>query len=256
MPKAFLSHCSKDKKIVLEVMDYFERSLIKTWLDEEEIPGGGKLTEEIISGINDCKYFLPFISNYFIDSSWCMDELNVAYSSFQKEKNVIIPVLLTERGKLELDSLADGKKRFIQSLLQRTRYVEFDEHDVLKSLKRIADALWKNELVKFDPIEVITINDIDLQLINFQIENLPSDFLKFWDFDMNDFIGQRHGEQPVIKRNLPVAFNGKGPNWLFSYFTIPFKNLNDVFLYNNVSGDYICVYSLKRDWLGKVLKPE
>lgn len=256
MPKAFLSHSSKDKKIVLEVLDYFEKSLIKTWLDEDEIPGGGKLTEEIIAGIKESRYFLPFISNNFIHSSWCMDEINIAYTSFQKEEKVIIPVLLTERDKLELNSLPENKKNFIESLLLRTRYVEFDEHDLSKSIRRIADALWKNEKVKFEPIEIKKFNDVEIQLVSFQIESLPSDFLKFWDFDINDFIMQKHGKQPIIKRNIPVAFNGKGPNWLFSFLTIPFKNINDVFLYNNVSGDYICVYSLKGDLLGKVLKPE
>jgi hypothetical protein len=41
MPQAFLSHSTNDKQLVLKVRDYLDNSLVYTWIDQSNIPGGG-----------------------------------------------------------------------------------------------------------------------------------------------------------------------------------------------------------------------
>ena len=63
-----------------------EKSFIKAWLDKDEIPGGQSLVEIISSGIHGCSHFILFISNHYLESSWCYEELSQVYPYFREEK--------------------------------------------------------------------------------------------------------------------------------------------------------------------------
>lgn len=90
-----------------------------------------------------------------------------------------------------------------------------------------------------------------------QTKKLESDFLATWDFDIEAFLAQSEDnrDNKPITHNLPVAFNGAGPIWLYTSMVIPLKNRLSVFVYNRPDDEYICVYSLPKDDMpGKVLK--
>lgn len=256
MPQAFFSHSSKDKTLVLKVAEHLNRSLIKTWVDQAQMPGGSSLPEKIASGIRQSKYFLAFISQDYIDSKWCMDELKQVYPLLVKNDVKIIPVLLTARDKLDLTKLV--QKDFLENLLGGTIFVEFDSYREQEGLDKIANALWQNEFIRIDPVKIITAGGVELQEIKFtlQIKTLPSDFLQTWGFDIEDFVAMESDDPKPIRFGLPVLFSGISINWLITYLTIPLKNRRTIFIYNNFSKDYICVYALEdgSHRVGKVLK--
>ncbi|MDZ7343309.1 MAG: toll/interleukin-1 receptor domain-containing protein [candidate division KSB1 bacterium] len=245
MPQAFLSHSTKDKQLVLKVRDHLENSLVYAWIDQSSIPGGGSMIQSIMQGIGKSKYFLAFLSNDYLQSNWCFDELEQAYGLHQDGKVTIIPILLESQDQLDLKSLSDPRRAFWETVFKRIKYVEFDRHNVAKSLNNVAEALWRNELIRFEPIRMIKVDGVELQVVEFKIpgSNLPVDFLRHWDLKIEDFIATSPNEQKPIKFDVPVALYGPGPNWLYSFLTLPFKNRNTVFVFNSRTSEYICVYS-------------
>lgn len=257
MPQAFLSHSTKDKQLVLKVRDHLENSLVYTWIDQSNIPGGGSLIQSIMQGIGKSKYFLAFLSNDYLQSNWCFDELEQAYGLHQDGKVTIIPILLESQDQLDLKSLSDPRRVFWETVFKRIKYVEFDRYNVAQSLDTVAEAFWHNELIRFEPVRMIKVNGTELQVVEFKIpgNNLPVDFLRHWDLKIEDFIATSTNEQKPIKFDMPVALYGPGPNWLYSFLTLPFKNRNTVFVFNSRTSEYICVYSKSASIeLGTVLK--
>jgi len=256
MPQAFLNHKEEDKTLVLELFEHFQRSFIECWIDKQDIPVGSELAGEIFRGIGQSSYFLPFISNYYLTSSWCLEELKAAYSNYQKKQIKILPILLEPMNKLDLENLDPNDKSFLENFLQRYKYIEFDLYNKEKSIKAVADAIWQSEPIAFEPIKTEIVDGFKLQVIRFNIKipSLPDDFFASWQLDVEKFHEQGSGKNKIIKSDLPVAFNGKAPNWFFCYLSIPFKNLNDVFIFNSTTKGYICAYSKRNEHLGKVLK--
>lgn len=257
MPQAFLSHSTKDKQLVLKVRDHLDNSLVYTWIDQRNIPGGGSLIQQIMQGISKSQYFLAFLSNDYLQSNWCFDELEQAYALHQDGKVTIIPILLESQDQLDLKSLADTRRAFWEAVFKRIKYVEFDRHNVAQSLNNVAEAFWRNELIRFEPIRTIKVNGTELQVVEFKIpgSNLPVDFLRHWDLKIEDFLATSPHEHKPIKFEVPVALYGPGPNWLYAFLTLPFKNRNTVFVFNSRTSEYICVYSKTAGIeLGMVLK--
>lgn len=248
MPKVFLSHNYKDKKIVINVKNYLRQHLINAWLDKDDLQAGSQLRPEIVAGIHESDYFMLFVSNNYLASDWCTMELEVGQQKLLKKEIKIIPVLLEDRNKL---NISKDTNPTMHDLLERTKYIDFDEYNREEGNRQIVDAIRDMELVRFEPVIETIVENTTIQVIKFKTAQLPDDFLKSWSFHILDFW---ETEPAVIKEDIPVAFNGKGPNWLYGYLAIPFKNLNDVYMYNKVSERYICIYSKKDGNIGKVLK--
>jgi len=255
MPQVFLSHSSKDKRLILKVNEYMQRSLIETWLDVSNIRPGTNIWENINSGIRQNRYFMPFLSTNYCESLPCMDELSKAYGRHVKGEVKLIPILLCDDKESELYSFSSEKTEMIKDIIENIKYVEFDSNNKEQSLKDVIDAIWLHELVRFNPIENIEINGQKLQLLQLQLatKELPSTFLETWGFRIDEFFSDNDKDDKPIKTNIPVAFNGSGPNWLITYLTIPFKNQRTVFVYNNPSKAYFCSYSEDKSMIGKVL---
>ncbi len=258
MPKVFLSHNSKDKTIVKKVGDHLNRCLIKVWLDESEMRGGSNISNEIAKGIHGSNYFIPFISNHYLQSNWCLEELDRVSPYSLEKKITILPVLLLRISKLDFSGLPEDRKILIENLLKRTKYLEIDKYNINPGIETIADSIGKNEAISFDPIEEKTIDNIKLQIIKFHlnVKNLPTSFLQTWDFDIEEFLADdnENPDNKPILHNLPVGFNGPAPNWLITAMTIPLKNRRTVFLYNSRTSEYICAYSPDKSIIGEVLK--
>jgi len=246
MPRIFLSHCSKDKKTVRKIEKSLQNSLIKTWIDEIDIPGGGRLNGKILRGIKDCDYFAPIITNNYINSDWCARELEGAIALERKKEIKIFPILLEERSELTFgDELEELKDSFEINIFDRIRYVEFDSHDFDQSIKNLLSDFWGNECVKFEPLKSIVLNNEESILIEFSITNtkdgLVSNFIETWNFNIKEFVADTTSDGKPLKFDLPIVFSGRAPGWLLMYLAIPFNNLRTVYVYNNQTKDYICV---------------
>ncbi len=257
MPQAFLSHSSKDKRIVKEVGVYLNKCFIKVWLDIDELSAGASLSGKIQDGIDKSNFFVVFISNNFLKSSWCVDEFDRAHPGYLKERWKILPVLLQPHSELDFGE-ENSRASVIKNFLDRTKYVEIDEYNTELGMKAVADAIWKDESIRFEPIQVKEIDGQEVQLIQFRLQGaLESNFLESWDFDIESFLSlsdEKRHNKPIIS-NIPIAINGRGPIWIYAAIIVPLNNLFSLFIYNNPDGAYICTYSLsKDDMYGRVLK--
>lgn len=247
MAQVFLNHKTEEKSIVLSVKDYLARCLISAWLDSEEMHGGFKLNSSIFQGIATSRYFIAFISQRYVRSNWCMRELEEADRHALNGKVTIIPVLLDPPNELKLHELDRGRAIVLESLLASSIWIPYDRHDPVQSAAKIATTIGRHEKIEFAPIESRTVDRTELQLIQFQItaddRSLPTDILRSWDLNIErDFLAYREGEKKPLRAGKPVALNGAGPNWLYAYLAVRFKNLCPVYVFNNRSNEYICVY--------------
>jgi len=93
--RIFLSHASRDKPLVREIVGYLPESLT-IWLDENDLPLGAEIRESLKKIINeDSDLIILFISPESVSSSWVKQELEWAIS---REKVIggifIFPIIL------------------------------------------------------------------------------------------------------------------------------------------------------------------
>ena len=63
MPKAFISHSSKDKPFVRKLKEDLNFNDVETWLDQDELKVGDKLYDTLIFGLQTSSHFLIILSN-------------------------------------------------------------------------------------------------------------------------------------------------------------------------------------------------
>lgn len=73
----FISYAHKDKKEVYPIIDKLLNDGFRVWYDDGIDPGT-EWDENIAKHIEGCGYFIPFISENYLKSSNCKDELNFA----------------------------------------------------------------------------------------------------------------------------------------------------------------------------------
>ncbi|MGD8306833.1 MAG: toll/interleukin-1 receptor domain-containing protein [Ignavibacteria bacterium] len=84
MPKAFLSHSSKQKHYVQKVADILGEDKIS--YDSYTFEEGNKNIDEIINGIETSDVFVIFISNEALESDWVKKEIFQASKAVKLKK--------------------------------------------------------------------------------------------------------------------------------------------------------------------------
>lgn len=82
----FISHSSKDKKLVNKLYKKLEEKGMKTWYDDAELTIGDNLREKINKGLNECDYGIVVLSKYFIDSFWTKREYDSLFTLMEEGK--------------------------------------------------------------------------------------------------------------------------------------------------------------------------
>lgn len=88
----FVSHCSKDIKIVEQIVDVLKDCGIPYWKAPEMIPVGSNYAKEIPMAIKNCSIFLVIVSKASQGSVWIEKELDSAINARKK----IIPVRIDD----------------------------------------------------------------------------------------------------------------------------------------------------------------
>lgn len=76
-PYIFISYSHKDKGLILPILDSMLFDNYRVWFDEGIAPGT-EWDQNIAAHIEKSDYFIAFISNNYISSENCKDELNYA----------------------------------------------------------------------------------------------------------------------------------------------------------------------------------
>ncbi len=262
MAQVFLSHKSEETAIALQVKEFLQRCLISVWLDSDNLQGGAGLSPSILAQMAASRYFVPLISSRYVRSNWCLHELEEAQNQLLNDQIKVIPVLLEPKEKLGLNELSPGKAAMLNSILSRNLYLSYDSYDQQQSCIRIANTIGSYNKIQFAPVVTKSLGGVDLQVIQFEITaddgNLPSILLSEWQVEIErEFLSYHDNDEkarPLIARK-PVAISGKGPNWLCAYISTQFKNLCPVYVFNNKSNEYICVYDngIPSSHLGRVI---
>ncbi|WP_340103373.1 toll/interleukin-1 receptor domain-containing protein [Rhodohalobacter sp. 8-1] len=92
MPKVFLSHSSKDKKYVRQVIKELRKSDII--YDEFSFEAGGKTLDEIMNGLNKTDLFVLFISENSLKSEWVEREMDQAQGLEERNLVKILPIII------------------------------------------------------------------------------------------------------------------------------------------------------------------
>lgn len=127
--KVFLSHSSKDKKVIDQIFNEFQKSEISAWYDKYEIEAGDSITDKINEGLKNSDIGIICISNNFLNASsgWTKSELNYFIQrrmSSNSDKKFIILNL-------------DVEHKDLPPLVQDYRYIDYQEADAIEQLIRV-----------------------------------------------------------------------------------------------------------------------
>ena len=76
-PYIFISYAHKDSKLVWPIVDRMQKDGYRVWYDEGIDPGT-EWDENIAAHVNGCSFFIAFLSEHYLASDNCKDELNFA----------------------------------------------------------------------------------------------------------------------------------------------------------------------------------
>lgn len=126
--KVFLSHSSKDKVIIDQIFNEFQKSEIAAWYDKYEIEAGDSITEKINEGLENSDIGIICISQNFLNASsgWTKSELNYFIQRRMRndDKKFIILNL-------------DVKHEELPPLVQDYRYIDYNEKGAIDELIKI-----------------------------------------------------------------------------------------------------------------------
>lgn len=120
----FISHSSKDKTKVSEIVSKLKSEGLKVWFDEEQIDITDNVTEKLEEGIKNSNYILTCLSPSYGDSKWCQGEyrsiINGEISRTDKKRLIVLviedvkfddlPVFLRDKFRLDYNSPTDWRK--------------------------------------------------------------------------------------------------------------------------------------------------
>ena len=86
----FISHSSKDKRLVREIAGYLRRCHWTVWMDEAEIEGGEAWRRSLMQALEDSWIVLLVVSHASMTSKWVMREIDAADRLGRK----VIPIAL------------------------------------------------------------------------------------------------------------------------------------------------------------------
>lgn len=90
MTSIFVSYSSKDRDLVLQIVNDLVKAGYTVWFDRQRIDGGKKWAGEIVDGIEQCDYFIILVSNNSLLSDNVRKELELA----AEDKKNILPIYL------------------------------------------------------------------------------------------------------------------------------------------------------------------
>lgn len=86
----FLSHSSKDKPFVEDLIPFLTRYDLPVWYDKVNISYGESIANAVMTGIDDSGAVLFFITKSFLESNWCKEEMESFISRHCEGDNILL----------------------------------------------------------------------------------------------------------------------------------------------------------------------
>lgn len=122
-PYIFISYSHRDTNLVYPIIEELDKRGYRVWYDQGIDPGT-EWDENIAMHINECSYFIAFMSQNYLNSSNCKDELNYA-RDLEKERLVVY---------LETVTLPAGMAMRINRLQSIFKYSYTNDEDFYERL--------------------------------------------------------------------------------------------------------------------------
>lgn len=123
---AFVSYAEEDKDFILQKLDFLEKeNNLKLCVHCRDFIPGTDIADNIANAIHNSRRTLCVLTSYFLDSYWCMYELNMArmesiYS--RKEQNILCIVILDK-------TVFQRIPLKVVDLLERQSYLEYPKNE-------------------------------------------------------------------------------------------------------------------------------
>ncbi|KAI3496944.1 hypothetical protein L1887_39322 [Cichorium endivia] len=90
----FLSFSGEDtrKNFVDHLYSALQQKGIQTYIDDERINKGKRISDELMGSIEDSKFFIVVFSKKYASSSWCLNELLKIMECHKTTEHAIYPV--------------------------------------------------------------------------------------------------------------------------------------------------------------------
>ena len=129
----FISHSSNNTEIAEHLCTFIsrlgvnEKNIFCSSIIGQGVKNGKKLNDEICNAINKSKLIIYLISNAFLKSSYCMEELGIGWYLAQRKKKHCFYLILPD---IDIDEL----KGFVNSKIDKFTFVDQDNKDYLNEL--------------------------------------------------------------------------------------------------------------------------
>jgi hypothetical protein len=136
----FLSHSSKDKPQIEDLIPYLNSAGLPVWFDKISIDYGESITEAIERGIDKSGAVIFWITKEFLNSNWCKSERRIFSSRHSGEDNVLIISVISEDIdiKKEVPTFLRDLKAFIRNNNQDVSIVA---REIVPVLKKYLDSI-------------------------------------------------------------------------------------------------------------------
>ncbi|RNB87898.1 toll/interleukin-1 receptor domain-containing protein [Brevibacillus fluminis] len=114
----FLSHASKNKAEVEDLIPYLNGANLPVWFDKVNIDYGESLVEAIQKGIKDSGAVIFWITNEFLKSNWCKKELRNFLHRHSSYDDVLIISIFSEDVNFEEVDLFLKELKFYRRISQ------------------------------------------------------------------------------------------------------------------------------------------
>lgn len=125
----FVSHCSKDSKVVEQIVDVLKDCGISYWKAPEMIPTGSNYAREIPMALKNCNMFLFIVSEASQKSIWVEKELD---SAINARKN-IIPVRIDNTPLSDMYAFYMNNIQMIDIKVQPDGRIEKESLEILQN---------------------------------------------------------------------------------------------------------------------------
>ncbi len=130
----FLSHASKNKSEIEDLIPYLNAAGLPVWFDKINIDYGESIIKAIQRGIKKSSAVIFWITDEFLNSNWCDTELTNFLNRYSSKKDVLIISIVdhsVNRNKLEL--FLTDLKYFVR---EKNTSLEKIANEILPTLKR------------------------------------------------------------------------------------------------------------------------
>ncbi len=120
-PLIFISHSSKDKSKIEDILPLFEEEInLKVpsnfWYDKWNIPAGGNIYQEVENGVSKADFVIVFISKNSLQSGWVENEWRLKHhNEIESKKIQVIVLIIDDTNPKDLPDFLSKKKALIMS---------------------------------------------------------------------------------------------------------------------------------------------